>query len=71
MKESLFFLKGLIAAAEKADPRIRKQQMFGGCPEKEKEFVKRIETVKDHYLKKMFNITKRKFRTLNNQETLS
>ena len=40
-------LKHFIAASEKADPRIKRQQMFGDDLQKELDFAERHEKIKE------------------------
>ena len=57
MKDSLEFIEGMIAAAESADPRLRKQQMFGGDAKKEMAYNKHQEELKEHFIKRVYNLT--------------
>ena len=57
MKDSLEFIEGMIAAAESADPRLRKQQMFGGDAKKELAYNKHQEELKEHFIKRIYNLT--------------
>lgn len=51
----------MIAAAESADPRLRKQQMFGGDVKKELAYNKHQEELKEHFIKRIYNLTQCKW----------
>ena len=63
--QSMEHLKHMVAAAEKADPRIRKQIMFGSDHQKELVFNQHHEKIKEQFLRKMYNITKCKYQKTN------
>ena len=60
MLRSLKFIKGLIAEAGRADPRIRKQELFGGNSLKEKYFRDHQEELKKQFARRIFNQTESK-----------
>ena len=60
LRKSIEALDGLVQAAERADPDVRKQQMFGGSVEREKDFYDNLAIMKEKFLRTMYNITKSK-----------
>ena len=60
LQKAIRDLQGMVEAAEKADPNIRRQQMFGGSLEKETEFNENLAKVKERFLHSMYNLTKSK-----------
>ena len=60
LQKSIKRLKQLVLAAEKADPELRRLQMFGGDSKKEKAFNQRLEDLKEKFYLNVYNINKRK-----------
>ena len=60
LQKSIKRLRQLVLAAEKADPELRRLQMFGGNIKKEKAFNQRLEDLKEKFYLNVYNINKRK-----------
>lgn len=68
MKQSVNFIKNLIAESIRADPIQRKQQMFGGDADKEQAFRHKQEELKEHFQKRVYNLNAQKEgRVINNK----
>jgi hypothetical protein len=52
-------LKEMIIVAERADPDLVRQKMFGGDSEKEKIYFQNLTKYKEHFMRTKFNITKK------------
>ena len=57
MHKSLIFIKGLIEESLRADPNLRKQQMFGGDQNKETKYKEHLKELKEHFIRRVFNVT--------------
>ena len=63
MHKSLSFVKGLIEESMLADSSLRKQQMFGGDHNKESECNEHLQELKEHFIRRVFNVTLCKYLT--------
>lgn len=60
LQNSVKTLRALIVSTQHGDPDLKKQQMFGGDKNKEKQFYDNLALMKERFLRTMYNITKQK-----------